>query len=398
MRDSKNKEFHFHSYIKQIEDLKVRVWKSSKAGSILGLQMALKKFYGLEAVLQENLSARNAEDQIARAIRFLLDELDEPICSLEDQLKVSPAKKKIFDLPEIDPKKQDLLYQLCGRGDVLRVKEILKTGKVSLRLADDNGVTPLMLAIENKKRALIKCLAERADHASLQRSLLFAINLGAEPAMIKDLAHRLPSLDRALIHAVICGRKEMLVLLVSEEKGNRGLLDSYGNTLLMIAIQLGDADIVDWLLREGKQDLAQKNELGETAFMLAAERGDVGLALCLAKNKTVDVYAKNLEGQTAFEQLLHSGQAGVAQKIFGGLDCVVQWRGYKQANDSKNLYLAGFFADVRLGYDCHKLYSAGGRGFFAAGSVVINGASKDEGFGQASSTEVSSGSLNSSSI
>jgi ankyrin repeat protein len=90
--------------------------------------------------------------------------------------------------------------------------------------------------------------------------------------------------------------------------------DRSGDTLLMLAAQAGQAEVVQQLLAAGGQDLNAQNELGDTALILAsrAGAGEVVDQLLMAGAKRA---LRNRDGQAAADAATARGFDRIASRI-----------------------------------------------------------------------------------
>jgi ankyrin repeat protein len=241
-----------------------------------------------------------------------------------------PAKPAISEKPKSKPSPSSehlaALLEAAERGQVSRLQEIFKEGKVNLNDKDDEGNTALMKAAgkghitvvkllivqgveldeHNEEGATALMMAAANGHVSVIKTLLYpgeaadaldgaAIKLdqAAKELGIKrkfsehaDANHRDKTGQTALFKAGLNGHKDAVdVLRAARSKGSNDYIandliaDNEGNTYWMAAAAKGQSDIA-WsgtYDARGYRRFVEKNRNGMTLLMIASSRGDAEL-------------------------------------------------------------------------------------------------------------------------
>tara|TARA_R110000868_G_scaffold158589_4_gene386847 strand:+ start:55172 stop:56638 length:1467 start_codon:yes stop_codon:yes gene_type:complete len=146
---------------------------------------------------------------------------------------------------------------------------------VDVNLADENGNTPFLNAVNRNKIALIEYLLPK----------------------VKDLNHLNKKRESALALAVAHNSPEIVALLL-KNKAAITTIDGKGNNLayyLLKSYGKPDFDAKLKLLKEHRFEITKTHENGNTLFHLALDYNDVAL-LKVVQQYGVDVNAKNNEG------------------------------------------------------------------------------------------------------
>ncbi len=189
----------------------------------------------------------------------------------------------------------DTLAHLCVMQENPELLQIIIKYQAPINEFDNNGLTPLALAIKK-------------DYAILTELLM---NNGASLSTKKN--------SPTLLHLAIANRNDAIINKILErESGILNTPNAEGMTPLQFAAMKGYVGIVKTLL-DHKADITQRTNDGETALSFAAAYGHVSVIRLLANYSSVNVNSQNNKKQTplmkavmhchpaAFETLLKLG-------------------------------------------------------------------------------------------
>ncbi|NWY03983.1 NFKB2 factor, partial [Nothoprocta ornata] len=186
-------------------------------------------------------------------------------------------------------------------------------------LQDENGDTPLHLAIIHEQTAVIKQLIEVVVSIPNQQIINVTNNLQQTP-----------------LHLAVITKQTQVVQLLLQARADPTLLDRYGNSLLHLALQAGDEEMLrtllahlgsatpyllrlpnfhgllpvhlavkakslaclDLLVRKGADVNAVERQGGRTALHLAVEMENLNMATHLVKKLGADVNSRTFAGNT----------------------------------------------------------------------------------------------------
>jgi ankyrin repeat protein len=172
------------------------------------------------------------------------------------------------------------------RGDLAKVKELVKASPKLVFSRDNKGETPLLVAVKAGQRDVAAfLLANKADVNAKGKDRVFrgeglsGIELGGTP----------------LHWAVLNWDKEMVALLLTN-RANVNIRDGDGDTPLHEAAQVGTKEVTELLLA-WKADVKAASKDGLTPLHWAAQYGRRDIAEMLLRNGA-DVNAMDHEGHT----------------------------------------------------------------------------------------------------
>ncbi|XP_053928296.1 nuclear factor NF-kappa-B p100 subunit isoform X1 [Cuculus canorus] len=184
---------------------------------------------------------------------------------------------------------------------------------------DENGDTPLHLAIIHEQTAVIKQLIEVVVSIPSQQIINISNNLQQTP-----------------LHLAVITKQPQVVQLLLQARADPTLLDRYGNSLLHLALQAGDEEMLrmllahlgsaapyllrlpnfhgllpvhlavkarslaclDLLIRKGADVNAVERQGGRTPLHLAVEMENLNMATHLVKKLGADVNSRTFAGNT----------------------------------------------------------------------------------------------------
>ncbi|XP_059585665.1 nuclear factor NF-kappa-B p100 subunit [Alligator mississippiensis] len=184
---------------------------------------------------------------------------------------------------------------------------------------DENGDTPLHLAIIHEQTAVIKQLVEVISGIPNQQIINMANHLQQTP-----------------LHLAVITKQPQVVQLLLQARADPTLLDRYGNSLLHLALQAGDEEVLKMLLahlgaaalcllstpnyqgllpvhvavqvkslaclellvRKGADVNAAERQGGRTPLHLAVEMDNLNMAAHLVKKLGADINARTFAGNT----------------------------------------------------------------------------------------------------
>jgi ankyrin repeat protein len=192
--------------------------------------------------------------------------------------------------------------------DEKQVKELLKSG-VNPNQVNNDGKTPLMIAVEKGYTNILKLLLEKGANAGLANDAgINTLHCAAQSGhldIVELLLENGADINKAskngatpLHFASIKGYYDITALLLNKVV-NPSYRDNEGRTALHFAVDKGDTDIVKLLLDKSVDpNLADKK--GNTALSLAVVSNNTKLVELLLEQKSIEVNYTNPEGSTAF--------------------------------------------------------------------------------------------------
>lgn len=160
-----------------------------------------------------------------------------------------------------DSKKELFLLEAIKAADLDLIKTAIDCG-ANVNLADRNGCTPLMFAVE-PTCGQSPSNSYRSLYPKTPKVLDLLVSSGA---YVDTLDARK---ENALIKAAKMGAVDVYETFIALE-ADFNAQDELGNTALMYAVKNGDSRVVDQIL-EGNPDRKIKNAQGKTAFDIASE-------------------------------------------------------------------------------------------------------------------------------
>lgn len=156
---------------------------------------------------------------------------------------------------------------------------MLENKSLEPNLQDENGDTPLHLAVKNNHITIIEKLLENNS---------LDLNLQNKDG------------ETPLHIAAQNGYTEITEKLLKNNSVDSNLQDIIGENPLHAAAEHGWIKIVEKLLESSSADPNLQNKIGETPLQLATQNGHMEIVAKLLENNSVDPNLKNRENKTAF--------------------------------------------------------------------------------------------------
>ncbi len=203
-----------------------------------------------------------------------------------------------------------VLAALDGYGDIVEL--LLKHRKIDVNLQDNKGATALMCASQEGYSDIVKMLREKGADVNTKAingatALLYAVRYGHIKAVQELLKYENIDVNKlygllrttVLFHAIQTGNTEIArVLLSRSDIKIQDFTNVLGFNYLMFAIMDGHEDIVKILL-DKKEDINKKAWRGFTPLMLAIDTGNARIVNLLLSQPNIDINAQNEDGETA---------------------------------------------------------------------------------------------------
>ncbi|KAL5119269.1 hypothetical protein ACEQ8H_002756 [Pleosporales sp. CAS-2024a] len=236
-------------------------------------QCCLADENGNRAILEQFLKTNKEENIVGLKLLHEFDNF------------VSDEKNKAGQTP--------LLWSVIyGHKELLAL--LLKTGKVDVNAADNDGGTPLIRA------------------ASLGFNHMTELLLDTGKV---DVDARATGGWTALIQASSRGFTSIVELLLSTGKVDINVKDVMGRTPLMVAVKNGHVPVVELLLDTGKVDVNARDSDGYTPLIRAASQGSANIIELLLSTSKVDINAKNHMGTTPLVAAAGNDRTGVVRLL-----------------------------------------------------------------------------------
>lgn len=240
---------------------------------------------------------------------------------------------------------QESLHDFIKAGDVDKLKDALSRGK-NVNEKDEDGYTPLMLAVRLRQNEMIPLLLEAGADilekdemgcTALLHLLKNAWKWSDESSTVDFLslvrlsgksvvAERDADGETALMHAVANGLTECATALI-ELGANVNARDDNGRTVLMHAVwRDNEGGSVNYLLKAGAEFDA-KDDKGYTTLMHAAMLGNKQVVQELLE-AGADINAQDIHGHTALmHAVLKEHESVISELLAAGADARIQDNG-----------------------------------------------------------------------
>lgn len=217
---------------------------------------------------------------------------------------------------------QTALMIAAERGN-LNIVELLVNKRANKDLTDQNGRTALMFAAERGDRDIVSLLVDKANKDLTDKNgwtaLMFAAYNGhTEVVQFLHDSKAAGLAEANLILAIKSGNPENVRKSI-QDGARINLKDIYdeGKTLLMLATEAGQNEIVEILLKNSA-DVNARNNWDETALMMAAYQGDTAIAETLldyAENKKILPQVVNAQDDQGWTALMFAASEGQTEMI-----------------------------------------------------------------------------------
>ncbi|XP_072674948.1 ankyrin repeat domain-containing protein 26-like isoform X3 [Canis lupus baileyi] len=193
--------------------------------------------------------------------------------------------------PDLKDIKGNTALHYAALGDNVTIAQKLLLKKVNMEIRNKDGLTPLLLAINEKKEKMVAFLVEKANINAVDYAKRTALHL-----------------------ACAIGREDMVKLLV-DRHCQLNLCDGEDRTALVKAIQCQEEACVTILLEHGADPKVKDNK-GNTALHYAAHEGIVSIAeKLLLQNANIE--AKNTDGLTPVLVALNENKEQMVKFLVG---------------------------------------------------------------------------------
>ncbi|XP_077746993.1 uncharacterized protein LOC144309906 [Canis aureus] len=193
--------------------------------------------------------------------------------------------------PDLKDIKGNTALHYAALGDNVTIAQKLLLKKVNMEIRNKDGLTPLLLAVNEKKEKMVAFLLEEANINAVDYAKRTALHL-----------------------ACAIGREDMVKLLV-DRHCQLNLCDGEDRTALMKAIQCQEEACVTILLEHGADPKVKDNK-GNTALHYAAHEGIVSIAeKLLLQNANIE--AKNTDGLTPVLVALNENKEQMVKFLVG---------------------------------------------------------------------------------
>jgi ankyrin repeat protein len=224
--------------------------------------------------------------------------------------------------PNAQNSNDTVLMLMIKRGSLTAVNALLDA-HADPNLMGQVGATPLFIAIENHKEAIVATLlkhgASTVTHASNGDPVIFtAVQCGNIPIIesllqAKADPNELGNRQETALSAAVDGHKSAIVALLLKYGANPNQRAFRTSSLLARAIAQNDANMVKALL-DAKADLNLKDAFGNTPLMSAIQNGsDAIIALLIADNAEINV--TDSQGRTALLMAATADQIDTVRKL-----------------------------------------------------------------------------------
>jgi len=186
-------------------------------------------------------------------------------------------------------------------GNLSLIEALSNTGAACLRKANAQGVSPLDLAIRY-------CHVEVVEHLLIFEDAMNLWNDNGEMPLHQCCRWGHLSLLKGMLTKI--SNSSDVSRLLNEKTKNEG------NTSLMVACKWGWLQIVEYLIESKMVDLSATNTAGQTMLHIAAERNQVDVVMFLLRIPQIKVEAKDVLGNSAADACVLNGIVGSIPLLF----------------------------------------------------------------------------------
>ncbi len=205
------------------------------------------------------------------------------------------------------------------------VLDLLMAHDAAIDSRNAGGISPLFWAVVNGDRQMVAQLLDYRADVNLRSPLgktplMFAagfgfddiclqlINAGANPNLIDDTG------NSSLTYAVRLGRKKCISLLLQQPNLKLDPKPTQDHTALLMAVQIGDLDLVRLFLRQGAS-VDHPNRRGETALWTAAKYGHLEVLNLLLRQKPNLAAVDTPTGNSALHLAVREGHENIVKRL-----------------------------------------------------------------------------------
>ena len=148
------------------------------------------------------------------------------------------------------------IFEAVRRGNLAWIRKLFKKG-ASAQTRGEDGVTPLMVAVSERKKDVVKFLLEQGADVN-------AKDFGGDSVLFHALFHDDAGADKEIVELLACHGVDI------------DAKDGTGKTALAISSVLGDTETGQWLVSKGANIDEQDRELKTPLFLsLSEEKTDM---------------------------------------------------------------------------------------------------------------------------
>ncbi|KAI1722541.1 ankyrin repeats (3 copies) domain-containing protein [Ditylenchus destructor] len=264
-----------------------------------------------------------------------------------DSNQQSSEEEEVEELTEAQKTELEELEELCktggdhstrllylakkGQWDSVR-HFLLSSKRFDYTLTDQEGFTPLLLAVKAAKVDILETMLEKgADLYAITKDRMTAVHVCARWAndhMLRklvdkrlDLAKPAGALGRWPIHQA-CERTSsrayaLIQTLLHNSRTSRLAVDKSKNMPIHLAIRVENIPVVQMLLqRESEAQVRTPDEDGNTPLHLAAQRSNEILRIIVESGGGEDVNTQNKLGRTPLHEVAQNGDEKMLKTIW----------------------------------------------------------------------------------
>lgn len=241
--------------------------------------------------------------------------------------RIKSMRKQKVDFNKTNEKGETLLHQYIpyfndykgatwGHYDYMKnlefVKALIKSPEVDINKQDNNGNTPLHIALKGKEIRIVSALLDNPG-IDLNR-----VNKNGESiySVFMQNLRKIADLDYG--HNLVFSHDQIdnISKFLSSPSLNVNMRDKNGNTPLHLATDSHNIDLISTLLKKHKADINLKNNDGDTPLHLAIKNDNTAVVNALLKAPDIDVNIINNDGKDAFDLALDTNNGTIIRNIF----------------------------------------------------------------------------------
>lgn len=211
------------------------------------------------------------------------------------------------------PKQKSTLHQAVRDCDLSKINTLIAK-KVDVNARDEEGMTPLLIAVQGNNYAVVETLIQAKADVNAQdekgnSALFYAIVFGTPEYFDLLVAHHATlevqnKIGLTLLHVAVMNERLFLIEKLIDLKANINAEDFSGTSVLHYAAGYGHVDVFKLLQQQGAK-LDVRNKMQDTILHIAIanDRKQI-IELIIDK---VDVNAKNADGDTPLHYVTAAG-------------------------------------------------------------------------------------------